>query len=147
MRAVAIHTRHHSSRHEALIRRTMLRATHKGLRKGFRSLQVAAVEGREGEKTAAQQRSRRMGAARELMKVAERHFLRRVALGEVVAEYEGWWGLPERWWRIAEHAVPALSSLHFLPRYSLVSPLLLVAALLVLRLLLWMPEAPHEKEQ
>tara|TARA_B110001452_G_scaffold106254_1_gene88096 strand:+ start:1667 stop:2056 length:390 start_codon:yes stop_codon:yes gene_type:complete len=76
-----------------------------------------------------------------------RHFLRRVALGEVSAEYEGWWGMPDRWWRVAERTVPALSSLHFLPRYSLVSPLLLMAGLLILRLLLWMPEAPHEKDQ
>ena len=76
MRAVSIHTRHQSSRHEALVRRAVLRATHKGLRKGFRSLQVAATAGREQQKTAAQRRRRQMAAAREVLGIAERHFLR-----------------------------------------------------------------------
>ena len=47
-----------------------------------------------------------------------RSFLERISLGKVAFEYEGSWGMPDRWWRIAKGYVPALSALDFLPQYT-----------------------------
>jgi len=65
-------------------------------------------------------------------------FLRRVAAGDATPEYEGNWGMPERWFRVAVRAVPPLAALNALPRYSLAGPLVLLAALVVGYLLLWL---------
>lgn len=74
-------------------------------------------------------------------------FLRRVSAGEARAEYEGWWGKPERWWRTVLLWLPALAPLQVLPRYSFVAPLLILATILLARLLFWAPGDHHEKDE
>ena len=62
-------------------------------------------------------------------------FLRRVSAGRVPFEYEGPWGLPARWWRIASSRAPFLARLDFLPSYSIAGTNVVFFVLMVLYLL------------
>ena len=58
---------------------------------------------------------------------------------EVSFEYEGMWGRPARFWRIAKSYVPLLAYLDFLPNFSLVAAVAAVPLLVVLKLLMYDP--------
>ena len=70
---------------------------------------------------------------------AMRDYLVRVTKREVPFEYEGMWGAPERWWRVAKGYVPQLAMLDGAPRFSLISIPAVILLLLVIRLVVWNP--------
>lgn len=65
-----------------------------------------------------------------------RAFAEAVAAGRVAYEYEGMWGLPDRWYRKAKGYVPALSALDALPKYSIAASLAVLLAAGIVRLLM-----------
>jgi protein disulfide-isomerase-like protein len=50
-------------------------------------------------------------------------FLEGILDGSVTPQVEGFWGLPDKYWRSMKAVVPSLSKLDFLPQYSLVAPI------------------------
>jgi hypothetical protein len=72
-----------------------------------------------------------------------RAFLETVLSGEAHFEFEGIWGLPDRWWAKMKSYVPALSKLDWLPRWSITGTVGLLVAALLTKLILWMP-APDD---
>ena len=68
-----------------------------------------------------------------------RAFLDDVTLGNARAEYEGMWGMPDRWWRTASATVPPLAALDVLPRYTVVGALVFAVLNLLIWCLLWEP--------
>jgi hypothetical protein len=70
---------------------------------------------------------------------AMRAFLARLIADEVSFEYEGMWGRPARFWRVAKSYVPQLEHLDFLPNFSLVAAAASVPILIVLKLLMYDP--------
>ena len=68
-----------------------------------------------------------------------RAFLDDVTLGNARAEYEGMWGMPDRWWRTASATVPPLAALDVLPRYTVAGALAIAVLSLLCMCILWEP--------
>jgi len=75
-------------------------------------------------------------------------YLKRMAAGDVDFEYEGLWGAPDRYWRVAKGYVPQLEALDFMPRYSLLAFPAMLLLYLIIKLLLYEPlTAPMPTEE
>ena len=70
---------------------------------------------------------------------AMRAFLERIVAGKVNFEYEGMWGRPARWWRVAKTYIPALSHLDFLPNFTFVALGLVLPFLLIIKFIVYDP--------
>jgi len=69
----------------------------------------------------------------------QRAFLDSVLTGQVSFEYEGKWGMPARWWRVAKAYVPQLAALDFLPSYSLAGSLVALLVIAICWLVCFAP--------
>jgi thiol-disulfide isomerase/thioredoxin len=69
----------------------------------------------------------------------QRAFLDSVLTGQASFEYEGKWGMPARWWRVAKAYVPQLAALDFLPSYSLAGSLVALLVIAICWLVCFAP--------
>ena len=65
-----------------------------------------------------------------------RAFTDGVAAGTIRYEYEGFWGIPDRNFRVAKRYLPFLSALDALPKYTLTVIIIVLVCYLVLKLIL-----------